>query len=209
MTETAAEPRPARWLALTAHPLARAAVPLAIVVIAFVVLHRLSGEVHLRDIRADLAATSPRAIALAILATVASFAAISLYDVIAARAVAPGTIPPRVAAVTCATGYALSNLLGFSYITGAAVRYRVYAGYGLDFPRVALLIAYSWSAFLGRADPDCRAPVRRPSARDFRDPSHLRRCRDGTGPRTSRRSRGVCPFPSGSGRTGSRCSATI
>lgn len=147
MTETAAEPRPARWLALTAHPLARAAVPLAIVVIAFVVLHQLSGKVHLRDIRADLAVTSPRAIAIAILATVASFAAISLYDVIAARAVAPGTIPPSVAAVTCATAFAVSNLLGFSYITGAAVRYRVYAGYGLDFPRVALLIAYSWSGF--------------------------------------------------------------
>ncbi len=147
MTETAAEPRAARWLTLTEHRLVRAALPLAIVVIAGVVLHRLSGEVHLNDIRADLAATSPRAIALAILATLVSFAAISLYDVIAARAVAPGTIPERIAAITCAAGYALSNMLGFSYVTGAAVRYRIYAGYGLDFARVALLIAYSWSGF--------------------------------------------------------------
>ncbi|MEE3071924.1 MAG: bifunctional lysylphosphatidylglycerol flippase/synthetase MprF [Pseudomonadota bacterium] len=147
MSETAPDPRLNRLIALTGHPLFRAALPLAIVVIATIVLHRLSGDVHLRDIRADLAATSPHAIAFAILATVASFAAISLYDVIAARAVAPGAIPTRIAAITCATGYALSNLLGFSYVTGAAVRYRVFAGYGLDFPRVALLIAYSWSGF--------------------------------------------------------------
>lgn len=147
MTESASDPHHARWLALTEHSLVRAAVPLAIVVIAGVVLHRLSGEVHLSDIRADLTKTSAHAIGLAVLATAVSFSAIALYDVIASRTVAPGAIPARVAAATCAAGYALSNLLGFSYVTGAAVRYRVYAGYGLDFPRVALLIAYSWSGF--------------------------------------------------------------
>ena len=145
MTDAAGEPRRATWLSLAGHPLVRAAVPISILVIAGFVLHRLSGEVHLNDVRADLANASPETIALAVLFTAMSFAALSLYDVIAARAAAKGVIPPRMAALTGATSYALSNLLGFSYVTGTAVRYRVYAGYGLDFARVAVLIAYSWS----------------------------------------------------------------
>ncbi len=40
-----------------------------------------------------------------------------------------------------------SNLLGFSYLTGTAVRYRVYAAMGLDLTRVAGVIATSWVAF--------------------------------------------------------------
>lgn len=77
-----------------------------------------------------------------------SFAGISLYDALAVRAVAPGKVPFRIAALAGAAGYAVSGLLGVSYLTGSAVRYRVYSSFGLDLALVAGVVAVSWTGFL-------------------------------------------------------------
>ena len=50
-------------------------------------------------------------------------------------------------ALASASGYAISNLLGFSWLIGSAVRYRIYASFGLDAGTVAAMIALNWSAF--------------------------------------------------------------
>ncbi|MEO8531866.1 MAG: phosphatidylglycerol lysyltransferase domain-containing protein, partial [Deltaproteobacteria bacterium] len=76
-----------------------------------------------------------------------SFAGLSLYDVLATQTFAPGRIPPRVAALTGAGGYAVSNLLGASWLTGTAIRYRVYASFGLDLSVVTGIFVTSWVAF--------------------------------------------------------------
>lgn len=80
-------------------------------------------------------------------ATAVSFVSLALYDVLSVRIVAPGRVPPRVAALAGASGYAISNLLGFSWLTGSTVRYRIYSTFGLDAPQVAAVIALNWSAF--------------------------------------------------------------
>jgi len=125
----------------------RLALPILIVGIAAIVLHKLAKDVQWADVRADLAASSWKALALALLWTTFSFVALSFYDVLAVRSVAKGKVPATVAGLAGAGGFAISNLLGFSYLTGTAVRYRIYAALGLDLGRVAGVIATSWIAF--------------------------------------------------------------
>lgn len=130
-----------------AHPALRIAVPLVIVAIMFLVLHDLSAQVSWSAVKSDLAASCWSSIALAICATAVSFFALSFYDVFAVRSVARGQVPYGVAALAGGAGTAVSNLLGFSYLTGTAVRYRIYASLGVDLGRVAGIIATSWVAF--------------------------------------------------------------
>lgn len=138
---------PGRISRLIAHPAIRIVVPLLIVAITFFVLHALSAKVSWSAVKADVAASSLSSIAMAIAATAVSFLALSLYDVLAVRSIANGQVPDRVAAFAGGTGTAISNLLGFSYLTGTAVRYRIYASLGVDLARVAGIIAISWIAF--------------------------------------------------------------
>ncbi len=138
---------PGRLTRLLAHPVVHIAVPLLIVAITFYVLHDLSAKVSWTDVKADVAASSWRSIFLAVCATAISFFALSFYDVFAVRSVAKGEVPARVAAFAGGAGTAVSNLLGFSYLTGTAVRYRVYASLGVDLARVGGIIATSWIAF--------------------------------------------------------------
>lgn len=147
MTETPPDSRLARLAALLERPWMRAAVPALFGVIAIFAIHEISKDLSFNEIKGDLAAASPKALALAVAFTGLSFVALSFYDVVASRAVAPGRVPAPIAAMASAAGYALSNLLGFSYVTGTAIRYRIYATYGLDMREVAALIAYSWAGF--------------------------------------------------------------
>lgn len=134
-----------RLLRVIEHPAVKIAVPVVIAVIAVFVLHKLASHVKWIDVKADLAAASPMALVMALGFTGLSFAGISLYDALAVRAVAPGKVPFRVAALAGAAGYAISGLLGASYLTGTALRYRVYSSFGLDLARVAGVVAVAWS----------------------------------------------------------------
>ena len=129
------------------NPIVKIAVPLVIVAIGILVLHELASHVKWSDVQADLFDAKPTALLAAIAATGLSFVGISMYDVLAVQSIAKGKVPMRIAAVAGACGYAVSNLLGFSYLTGTAVRYRIYASLGLDIGLVAGVIATSWVAF--------------------------------------------------------------
>jgi phosphatidylglycerol lysyltransferase len=136
-----------RIMRIVEHPVVRVAIPILIIGIAIYVLHSFANEVHWADVKADIAGSSPKALGLALVCTVVSFFALSFYDVLAVRSVANGKVPDQIAGLAGASGFAISNLLGFSYLTGTAVRYRVYASLGLDLSRVAGVIATSWVAF--------------------------------------------------------------
>lgn len=146
-------PRPAgpsllsRLFQLAENPWLRALIPIGLVGVAVFALHLMSRQVNLADVKADLEAAHPATLALAVLAMLISYAALSMYDVLAVRRLAPGRVPLRVAAVAGASGYAISNLLGASYLTGTAVRYRVYGTVGIELGLVLGIIATSWSAF--------------------------------------------------------------
>lgn len=147
MSAASAEPGLPRGPVWLGHPLARAGLAIVAIGLAGVVLHRLTGQVRLADMRADLAAARPEAVLRAAIWTLASFVALGSYDLLALRAVAPGKVPAGAAVLTGAAGFALSNCLGFSYVIGPALRYRVYARHGLDLERSAAVLGYAFAAF--------------------------------------------------------------
>lgn len=136
-----------RLVRLIEHPVFRVVLPLVITAVAIYVLRRLATEANWGDIQADIAASSPKALAAALLWTAVSFVALSCYDVLAVRSVVKDKIPIWVPALAGASSQAVSNLLGFAYVTGAAVRYRIYAALGLDLARVAGVIGIAWIGF--------------------------------------------------------------
>ncbi|UXN02926.1 bifunctional lysylphosphatidylglycerol flippase/synthetase MprF [Bartonella sp. HY406] len=83
-------------------------------------------------------------IMLAILFMIISYCGIALYDVIAVHIIAPGKIPLPLAAVTSAAGYAVSNALGFSFVTGGALRYRLYAQEKINIADITRITSMSW-----------------------------------------------------------------
>ncbi|MGJ8589471.1 MAG: bifunctional lysylphosphatidylglycerol flippase/synthetase MprF [Yoonia sp.] len=151
MSDVEAASQPHRPMALALriieHPVVRIAVPVLITAIAVYVLHAFASNVSWADVKADIAASSWQSLGLAVFWTAVSFIALAFYDVLAVRSVAKDKVPAKVAGLAGTSGYAISNLLGFSYLTGTAVRYRVYAAMGLDLTRVAGVIATSWVAF--------------------------------------------------------------
>ncbi len=133
--------------ALIEKPWVRIAIPVFVTLMALTILHDLSAHVKWSDVQTDIAATSWKLMFFALCWTAFSFVSLSFYDVFAVQSVAGGKVPLPVAGMAGASGYAVSNCLGFSYITGTAIRYRIYASLGLDLGRVAGVIATSWVAF--------------------------------------------------------------
>jgi phosphatidylglycerol lysyltransferase len=129
------------------HPAVRIVVPLCIVALTLVVLHRMAANVHWLDVKADISAAPTSALFIAICTVTASFLALSCYDILGVRSAARGLVPAYVAGYAGATGFAISNLLGFSWLTGTAVRYHIYASLGLDFAQITGVIATAWSGF--------------------------------------------------------------
>ncbi|MFZ5963034.1 bifunctional lysylphosphatidylglycerol flippase/synthetase MprF [Thalassococcus sp. BH17M4-6] len=140
--------RLSRFLRVIEYPAFKIAIPAIIGVIAVVVLHKLASHVHWQDVKADLAAAKPTVLLAALACMGLSFAGIASYDFLAVRVVAPKTMPAQVPMVTGAAGYAISGMLGVSYLTGTAVRYRVYSAFGLDLVKITAIVAVSWSGFV-------------------------------------------------------------
>lgn len=141
-------PPRSRVLQIIEHPLTKIIIPVLVAAIAVYVLHKLASHVRWINVKADLVAASPLALLKALCFTAVSFAGIALYDALAVRSVAQSKIPLRIAALAGSAGYAISGLLGASYLTGTAVRYRVYSSFGLDLAMVAGIVAVSWSGFV-------------------------------------------------------------
>ncbi|TMV08457.1 bifunctional lysylphosphatidylglycerol flippase/synthetase MprF [Ruegeria sediminis] len=134
----------ARLVKVLEHPVVRLALPLVVLCLAGYVLTRLASEVRWSDVKADIAASSWSTLGLAAFWTAASYVGLASYDILAVRSVARKRIPDWVAGFAGSSGYAISNLLGFSYLTGTAVRYRIYSSLGLELNHVAGIIAISW-----------------------------------------------------------------
>jgi uncharacterized membrane protein YbhN (UPF0104 family) len=108
---------------------------------AIYVVQREFRHLRLRDIGAALHAIPPRALALSFGWTILSYFVLTFYDrlgtIYAGHKVSYG----RVAfASFCA--YALSHNLGFSALSGAAVRFRLYAHWGLTPTQITKTVAF-------------------------------------------------------------------
>ncbi|MDR7193024.1 bifunctional lysylphosphatidylglycerol flippase/synthetase MprF [Luteimonas terrae] len=98
------------------------------------------------DIVAAMEATPGVRIALAVLATAVSFAALVGYDASALRYVG-ARVPPRTIAKTAFVGYALSNTIGLGVFTGGAVRMRLYGAAGVEPAAVSRAIVFNALVF--------------------------------------------------------------
>ena len=108
---------------------------------AIYVVQKEFRHLRLRDIEAALRDIPLRALAIGFLWTVLSYGVLTIYDrlgtIYAGHKVSYG----RVAfASFCA--YALSHNLGFAAVSGAAVRYRLYAHWGLTPLQIAKTVAF-------------------------------------------------------------------
>jgi phosphatidylglycerol lysyltransferase len=124
----------------------RIGIPLLVVAIGLVVLHGVAREIRWSEVRTAVAATPTTSILAAALATAVGLVAVSLYDVLALRGVQGHRVPPHVAALTGATSFAISNLLGFAWLTSTTVRYRIYETFALTPGQIAQIVATCWSA---------------------------------------------------------------
>jgi len=104
--------------------------------------HEISYDAVVEAIRT----TSGTDIGLAMLATLASFVALSGYDHSSLRFVGV-RLPWRTVAQTSFIAYALSNTIGMGVFTGGAVRMRLYGAAGVEAGKISRAIAFNTVAF--------------------------------------------------------------
>lgn len=130
------------------HPVVRIMIPLLILSISFYVLYRLSQDINLTDVESDARAYGVTVLAQSFVVMCIGYVSLSLYEVIILRRLTDVNLPKSVLINTGFPNVAVSNMLGFSWLTGGAIRYRIYASFGVDITAVAKLVATSWIAFI-------------------------------------------------------------
>ncbi|HVH03436.1 MAG TPA: hypothetical protein VM891_10915, partial [Amaricoccus sp.] len=127
-----------------------AAFTLAMLVAAVTALARLAGHADYDAVIDALVAMPGWRIAIAMLLTAASFAALTLYDLNAFRALGQPQPWARIAP-GAAAAYAVSQTTGFGPLSGAAIRLRFYTPLGVgpgDIARVTALVTAGFGAGL-------------------------------------------------------------
>ena len=109
-------------------------------------LNRILADINYDDLVVAIQDTSWLNIGLALLFTVLSFAALSIYDRQALALVAH-KVPFSYVALTSFCAYAVGNIAGFGPLTGGTVRYRFYSPLGVSPEDVARIVGYVTAAF--------------------------------------------------------------
>ena len=109
-------------------------------------LYQLLRPVNLRDVMAQIRGTPWHIITLALLATMAGYAALIGYDWSALRYLGK-KMPFPVIMTGGFLGYALGNTIGAGPLTGGAVRYRIYASLGLSGYDIAAIAIFGSASF--------------------------------------------------------------
>ncbi len=113
---------------------------------AVYVVQREFRHLNVRDVGHALRALPPRALLISALLTIASYGLLTFYDKLATIYAGHHVSYLRTAfASFCA--YALAHNLGFAAVSGAAVRYRLYAHWGLDAVQIGKVVAFSSLTF--------------------------------------------------------------
>jgi phosphatidylglycerol lysyltransferase len=123
--------------------------PIASVVvlaIALTVLGRLTHSLRLRDVLAQLHAIPWSMLLLSGALTVGSYSILTLYEMLAVRT-AGRSLGYLMPALTSFVAYAVGHNVGFSALSGGAVRYRSYSLAGLSASEIAQIIAFSTLTF--------------------------------------------------------------
>ena len=104
------------------HPALRIVIPILITALALYVLHRMSLDISLSEVKADARMYPLYILGLSFGAMCVSYLALSLYDFFILREVSDVPVPLPVTMMTGVSSMAVSNMLGFSWLTGGAIR---------------------------------------------------------------------------------------
>jgi phosphatidylglycerol lysyltransferase len=126
----------------------------ALFLVALVVLYHELKVYHLKDILQNLKEFSAYQIHLAIILTIINYLIMTFYDVLALRYV-KHPLPVTKIGFASFIGYAFSNNLGLSMISGGSVRYRLYSLWGLSLIDITRIITFCtatlWIGFFSLA----------------------------------------------------------
>ena len=135
-----------RWNAVAA------AFSLSIVAVAAFTLYRSLREIDVGAAVAALRSQSLRQVSIAGGFAASAYLALSLYDVVALRAIGRTAIPLRTAALASFTSYTIGHNLGVTVLTAGVIRYRLYAAWGLRIVEIgAIAFVTSLTYWLGNA----------------------------------------------------------
>lgn len=115
---------------------------LAVLAAAVWILSRQLGGLHPRDVVRALEALPSAAVAAAIALTVVSYGVLTLYDALSLCHLGR-KLPYRRSAMAAFMGYAISQSVGLSVVSGAPVRFRLYTGWGVPAAEVAGIVAFN------------------------------------------------------------------
>lgn len=104
-------------------------------------LHRELAAFHYRDVARALEALAGWRPAVALLATAASYLLLTLHDTLALRYLGRA-LPYRRTAFASFLAQSLTHTAGHSLLSGGAVRYRLYSGWGLSALEVTSVVAF-------------------------------------------------------------------
>ncbi|HYC96014.1 MAG TPA: bifunctional lysylphosphatidylglycerol flippase/synthetase MprF [Sphingomicrobium sp.] len=120
--------------------------PAALLAIALWLLARELHAVSGAGLRQSLGAIEPRQWALALLATAAGYSVLTLYDLLGLRVIG-SPLAWRHAAKGAFLSFAVSHNVGFSWLSGGAMRQRVYEPLGIGLADVARLTVFNSVTF--------------------------------------------------------------
>jgi len=130
----------------------RTAISVAVVLmlagLGLVALTHMLREVRLSDVRHAWHLMPMRALLAAAALTAVSYATLTLYDVMALRAIGR-PLPYRTAALASFTSYTLSHNLGLALLTGGSARFRIYNAAGLSAGEIARVVMTASATFWG------------------------------------------------------------
>ncbi|WP_185958552.1 bifunctional lysylphosphatidylglycerol flippase/synthetase MprF [Paracoccus laeviglucosivorans] len=109
-------------------------------------LNKLLAPVDIREVANHIRATPWHVTGMALLTTIAGYLFLAGYDWSALRHIGK-PLPLPVAMTGGLMAYAFGNTIGLSAISGAAVRWRVYSGLGLDGYDIAAISTFTAASF--------------------------------------------------------------
>jgi uncharacterized membrane protein YbhN (UPF0104 family) len=120
---------------------------LALVGTACIVLYNILNDLEPAKVYGALRRTPAHALVLAGLFVTAGYFTLTFYDYFALQTIGKKNIPYRIAALAGFTSYSIGHNIGFTALSGGAVRYRVYSLYGLTLIDVAKICVVAGLTF--------------------------------------------------------------
>ena len=142
-------PSPVAWLAEwwpRLRPWVLGALGILVAAAVCLALQRMLYQVRFANVMLAVHDTSTRDIVLAVLATAASYLALSGYDS-SSLAYAGARVGRGTVLLTSFVAYALANNIGLGTLSGGAVRMRLYSAAGLSPPQIGRMIVFNAAAF--------------------------------------------------------------